>query len=126
MGLAGADLAFASRGIIPRPGVELGRTEDFSGNEGTRWTFKNVVVSYWRIGRISQANRVDWVAKDFNYFPIPGHNHDGLAFIGNDPYISISIQCDSVSALKIGMRDKDVVETEGVGSEGSITTSLAF
>src|SRR5262245_47113737 len=126
LGLAAADLAFAPRGIIPRPKVELGRTEDFPGNEGTRWTFKNVVVSYCRIGRISQANRVDRIAEDFNYFPILGYNHDGLTFIGNDPYIFIWIQCDSVCTFKIGMRDKDVVETEGVGSEGSIATSLTF
>src|SRR5262245_9839873 len=126
LGLAGADLAFASRGIIPRPKVELGRTEDFSNNERTRWIFKNVVVSYCRIGRISQASRVHGIAEDFNYFLVLGHNHDGLAISGNDPYISISIQCDSVCTFKIRMRDKDVVETEGVGSEGGIATGFTF
>ena len=37
--------------------VALGRAEDFSGKEETRWKFKNVVVSYCRIGRISQAKQ---------------------------------------------------------------------
>ncbi len=106
--------------------VVLGRAEGFSGKEETRGMFKNVVVSYCRIGRISQASRVHGIAEDFNYFPILGHKHDGLAFSGNDPYISISIQCDSVSAFKIGMRDKDVVETESVGCKGSIATCFAF
>ena len=125
MRFAAVDLAEASRNI-PRANVELGRTEHFSNDKRTRWTFKNVVVSYCRIGRISQAKRVDRIAEDFHYFPILGHHHDGLTFIGNDPYISISIQCDSVCTFKIGMRDKDVVKTEGVGSESGIATGLAF
>ena len=73
-----------------------------------------------------KPSRVDRIAEDFHYFPVLGHKHDGLAFRGNDPYISISIQCDSDSTFKIGMRNKDVVETESVGSEGSIATSFAF
>ena len=64
------------------------------------------------------------ITEDFNYFPVLGHKHDGLAFNGRDPYISISIQCDSVSTFKIGMRDKDVVETEGVGNEKLTTVTL--
>ena len=117
------------RGELSRiPPVVLGRAKDFSGKEETRWKFKNVVVSYCGIGRISSPSQpgVDGIAEDFNYFPVLGHKHDGLAFNGNDPYISISIQCDSVSTFKIGMRDKDVVETEGVGGEGGIATSFAF
>ena len=43
-----------------------------------------------------------------------------------DPEISTSIQGDPVSTFEVGMRDKDVVETEGVGSEGGIATGLAF
>ena len=125
-GFAGVDLAGASRGIVPYPMVALGRAEDFSGKEETRGKLKNVVVSYCRIGRISQASRVHGIAEDFNYFAVLGHKHHGLALIGRDPYISISIQCDSVCTFKIGMRDKDVVEAEGVGSEGGIATSLAF
>ena len=77
--------------------------------------FKNVVVSYCRIGRISQASRVHGIAEDFNYFPILGHKHDGLAFRGNDPYISISIQCDSDSAFKIGMRTKTLSRQRVLG-----------
>src|SRR5262249_24076215 len=123
---AAVDLAEASRGIIPCPMVGLGRAEDFSGKEDTRGKLKNVLVSFCRIGRISQANRVNRITEDFHYFPVLGHKHDGLAFSGNDPYISISIQRDSVCAFKIGMRDKDVVETESVGCKGSIATSFAY
>ena len=95
LGFAGVDLAESPRGIIPKPPVALGRAQDFSGKEETRGKLKNVVVSYCRIGRISQASRVDGIAEDFNYFPVVGHKHDGLAFSGRNPYISISIQCDS-------------------------------
>jgi len=59
-----------------------------------------------RVGRISESRGIDRIAEDFNYLPVLGHNNDGLAFNGNDPYISISIQCDSVCAFKIGMRDQ--------------------
>src|SRR5262245_5634131 len=106
--------------------VALGRAEDFSGKHKTRGKFKNVLVSFCRIGRISQASRVDRIAEDFHYFPVLGHKHDGLAFSRNDPYISIPIQCNSASTFKIGMRDKNVVETEGVGGEGGIATCFAF
>jgi len=58
--------------------VALGRAEDFSGKEETRGKFKNVLVSFCRIGRISQANRVDRIAEDFHYFPVLSYKHDGL------------------------------------------------
>src|SRR5262245_38642351 len=106
--------------------IALGRAEDFSGKEEPCGKFKNVLVSFCGIGRISQTKRVDRIAEDFHYFPVLGYKDDGLAFRGNDPYISIPIQCDSGSTFKIGMGDKDVIETESVGGEGSIATSFAL
>jgi hypothetical protein len=43
--LAAAEFAFAPRGIIPKTEISLGRAEDFSDEEGTRWSFKNMVSS---------------------------------------------------------------------------------
>ena len=70
MRCAAVNLAFASSDIIPCPMVGLGHAEDFSGKEETERIFKNMVVSYCRIGRISQASRVDRITEDFNDFPI--------------------------------------------------------
>ena len=42
-GLPAADLAFASRGIIPPARIILRRTENLTANKGTGWRFKDVV-----------------------------------------------------------------------------------
>jgi hypothetical protein len=44
-----------------------------------------------------------------------GHNHDGLTFNRQNPYVCHSRSSAIPSAPQGGMRDKDVVETKGVG-----------